>query len=405
MEKSRSSIVRLAPLFALTLLSLSLFSAPSLTAFATSCSPAGTTGLTAYIVVSTNGQVLTPAKLGTAKVNATGCNVGIYVAPNTKGVLISGLIITGATDHGIFVQDASSATIAHNTVTGNGVAKTAGIAEDKAIELVGTSDSIVSDNTVTFNFADGGIGIADDGAIDPGAPLSSGSTPIASTANTVSGNYVKDNAAGCGIVVAAYNAGGGVGNNLVEDNTVIGNSVLDSAIKGFVGGIVVAADTPGTSVWSNTVKDNVVNGSLIPGIVIHSNAPGDAVKSTEIIDNTLTYNGVETTNSFEPHMPAAIMVVSEIPHGGATITGTDIRANYANNNVYSVWYCNTSPSITSQQGPVQNIGVCQATQPPPTSVPQFPLGAFGLVAVLATGFVLLALMRRRMLLSPVRSSV
>src|SRR5437764_3425146 len=103
-----------------------------------------------------------------------------YTTPGTETVLISGVTVTGANEHGILVQDASRVTIQYSVVTGNvmaghacppsGAAQPECIAEDKGIELVGTSNSVVTHNVVSQNLADGGIGVADDGPTNPGAP-------------------------------------------------------------------------------------------------------------------------------------------------------------------------------------------------------------------------------------------
>jgi nitrous oxidase accessory protein NosD len=145
----------------LTILSITLlFALVGANCAAAACVPAGTTGLTTAVILTSNQQLT-----GTT-VNATGCDVGIFVAPKSDKVLISGVTVTGANEHGIFVQDSSRVTIQYSVVTGNGVAGHACppsgtappecIAEDKAVELVGTSDSVVSQNVVSHNHADGG---------------------------------------------------------------------------------------------------------------------------------------------------------------------------------------------------------------------------------------------------------
>src|SRR5664280_2581008 len=122
------------------------------------CTAAGGTGLTASVIATTNQAI-------TGATDATGCDLGIYVGPGVTSVTISHATVTGANDHGIFAQDTSGLQVTNSTVSGNGVAPTAGIAENKAIELVGVSNSTVSGNTVSGNLADGGIGVADDGQV------------------------------------------------------------------------------------------------------------------------------------------------------------------------------------------------------------------------------------------------
>lgn len=320
-----------------------------------SCTSAGSTGLTAAISAS-HGQYIT----GT--INATGCDIGVYVGPGASGAVIAHATVTGANDHGIFVQDASNVTIYGNTVEGNGVsphscpaapAQPTGpcISEDKAIELAGASHSTVEDNVVVNNRADGGIGIADDGAIDPGAPNNGTSSP--GQWNLVIGNSVENNTSGCGIVVASYNSAG-VLNNYVGGNTVIGTwlgAYNPRSGPPFVGGIVVAADTPGAKAEGNTVFGNTIIGSLIPGVVVHSNAPGDFVNGTVVFLNTITHNGQETAPN-DPVNATGIEVVAEAAPGMPSppvLTDTTVLVNTINGNVYGLWTCNATGTVAMNE--------------------------------------------------------
>src|SRR5581483_672813 len=56
---------------------------------AASCSPAGPSGLTAAMIVA-SGQTLS-----SQTVDATGCDIGIYLAPGTTGVTINGVTVSG----------------------------------------------------------------------------------------------------------------------------------------------------------------------------------------------------------------------------------------------------------------------------------------------------------------------
>ena len=190
---------------------------------------------------------------------------GIFVSGSAAaGTVIQGLTVENADNHGIFVQDTSNVIIMNNAVQHNGLNPTVCpgpptppsgpcIAEDKAIELVGTSNSVVASNLVSNNQADGGIGVSDDGKINPGAFTSGASNPA--IGNVISGNTLTSNQGGCGVVVAAYNAGEGVANNLVTSNHVLNGNA----------GIVIAADTPHTSATNNTVADNTVIDNQLPG--------------------------------------------------------------------------------------------------------------------------------------------
>ncbi len=297
-------------------------------AAATTCLPAGSTGLTAAVVATSNQTI-------SGVVNATGCDNGIYIGPGVSGVTVNGAYITGANNHGIFVQNSANDTIENSVVEGNGLAPTVCpsppkqptgpcIHEDKAIELVGTSYVTVSGNTVNGNLADGGIGVADDGPIDPGAPAAG--TLSMAYHNLVKNNVVIGNQVGCGIVVAAYNPGAGVSNNVIEDNVVAQNPA----------GIIIAADSPHTLAINNDVLANVAEMNYLPGIIVHSNTPGDVVLGTVVENNALIANGAFAfaAGGKGPTTSTGIAVIAEptppgFPPGlpAATIHWTTLSGN------------------------------------------------------------------------------
>lgn len=307
------------------------------------CQSAGSTGLTAAVIAGSHDVI-------SGAVNAAGCDIGIYVGPGVTDVVIQGARVMNANDHGILVQDTSDVTIVGNQVVHTGLAPHTCpspptgpcIAEDKAIELTGTSGVIVQHNLVRDNYADGGIGISDDGSFNP-AGLAAGSLR-AGTGNVVAHNQVIDNAFGCGIVVAAYNAGGGVFHNTVRDNVVMGSA---PGTGPFVGGIVVAADTPNTVAFGNLVVGNRIHDSLIPGIVVHSNAPGDNVSNTTLLSNVISNNGFEAPPN-DPTVPTGIMVVAEAAPGepnAPVVWNTTIGHDTINQNAIGVWLCSTSNTV------------------------------------------------------------
>lgn len=344
------------------------------------CLTAGSTGLTTKMIL-TSGQQL----IGSV-ITAAGCDIGIYIGPGTQGVLISGVTVTGANEHGIFVQDASHVTIQYSVVTGNGAAGHACppsgtppvgcINEDKGIELVGTSDSAVSHNVVSHNTADGGIGVADDGPTDPGAPDTNPGISHGAKNVVVSDNLVIDNANGCGIVVAAYNQGTPVENIQVTGNTIIGTppaSGQNFPPRGsYIGQIVVATDGPFAQVSNAQVVGNNLDGSELPGIVVHSNVFGDVISNTLIQDNTIADNG------YYPGLPASkpngpgisqgttgIALIAEV--GGTespspVLTHTNVGSNIILNDTNGVWICGTDHTNVHQlQGnPTNSIVACSA---------------------------------------------
>jgi hypothetical protein len=302
------------------------------------CSPAGSTGLTALVVVSHSNK-----EVRGGNYVATGCDVGIYVGPNVKNVLITNVKVTSANDKGIFVQDSSNVVIKNSVVEGNGVHPSKGIAENKAIQLTGTTNSVVEDNTVIHNSADGGIAITDDSiSIDPGAP--NPGTNHEALGNVIKDNLVKDNKAGCGLGVFAFGPGG-------EDNTLLNNVVIGSApgTGPYVGQILIATDLPSTSLRNTYIIGNTVDGSILPGIVIHANAKGDLIKDTWIKDNSISkigfyFPGFPFTTPNTPTHQTGISIVAEVSKGETTpplVSSTFVISNVVKSNAFGVWLCNS----------------------------------------------------------------
>jgi hypothetical protein len=237
------------------------------------CLPAGSTGLTAAVVLQAGASA-------TGNIDAHGCDVGVYIGPGADGARVTGATVFGANDHGVFVQDADGVVVAHNTVTGNGVHRTNGIAEDKAIEMAGSRDSTVFGNRVVHNDG-GGIGLADDGGLDPGAPVGHPGSLRSSVGNLVTGNVVSDNLNDCAIVVTAKNHG-----TAARANSIVGNDVDDvpGVFPPALGGIVLA----GQEVVGNDVVGNTIRGSFMPGIIVHSSRPDTDVSDNVIANNVLT---------------------------------------------------------------------------------------------------------------------
>lgn len=292
-------------------------------------------------------------------INAAGCDVGIFVQPGSRNVVITKNDVSGAGIHGIFVQDSSRVTVSWNSVHDNGAGVPAVscdfvhnapcVAEGKAIQFDGTSNSIISHNTVT-NDGFGGISVADDGPVDPGA-LHPG-TLLGANNNLVIGNHISKVSHDCGIVVAVYN------HETAKNNVIIGNDVEGSlppfGVNPYVGQIVVATDGPNATIRNTLIINNVVNGSTLPGIVLHSNAPGDRIIDTRIIDNTLGFNGYYPPFFSTIHTPVAangttgISIVAEAFPGmpqPPTISGTVLVDNTIAPDHIGVWLCNTTHTI------------------------------------------------------------
>ncbi len=278
---------------------------------------AGSTGLRAEIIAA-------PGQHITGTVDASNCDIGVYIGPGVKNVTIDGATITGAIYHGILAQDTSNVTIQNSTVSNNAQqGESQDFPETKAIQLDGTSSSVIQNNIVENN-GGGGIAVLDDGPLSPGTPNPGQLLP--GNNNRILNNQVMYNYNGCGIVVAAYNPGGGVNNNVVSGNTVGYNPA----------GIVIAADEPNTIVTGNRVSFNIVYGSPYADVVVHSNEAGD------IVTNTMIYfNQIGSSESEGPGL--GIIVGAEVPN--AAVLNTVIMENQitneqigiATNNAKSLW--------------------------------------------------------------------
>ena len=338
----------LVPLALLAVATLA-FSTPFAFATSTECSPAGSTGLTTLWTAHSN-QVIS-----NKTIDATGCDIGIYVPPGSTNAAIIGNSITGAGIHGIFVQDSRHILISNNNVYGNSGGVPAlscdfinppCINEGKAIQLSGTSDSVILQNTVTQDLF-GGIAVTDDGEIDPGALNPGNANPA--NHNLIIGNTITEVSNDCGIVVAVYNP------EIARDNLIANNYVKGSpppfGVNPYVGQIVVATDGPFATISHTVVEGNTLDRSTLPGIVVHSNAPGDSISRTVIRQNTLGNNGYYPPFFSSPNTPVAsdgptgISIVAEaypdMP-SPPTITGTTLSHNTIGPDTNGVWLCQTT---------------------------------------------------------------
>jgi hypothetical protein len=304
--------------------------APAASALAT-CTPAGTTALTADVIAQT-GQTITGA------VDATGCDIGIYVPPGTSGVTINGATVSGANDHGIMAEDTTNLAIENSTIQNNGLNPTPNIDTNKAVLLVGVTNSSVENNTVTGNLADGGISVTDEGGgLNPGAPGPGPQQPIASSNDGITGNTVSGNFGGCGIIVESWVPGAGTNDIFVTGNQVLGDPGVFGPHGPVIGQIVVATDAPGATVTNTEVSGNTVNGSFITGITVHSNAPGDSITGTTIHGNALDGNNWGHINA-APQTDAIGLIVNNIPGASTPILdGTSITNNTMTNQFVGVW--------------------------------------------------------------------
>jgi parallel beta-helix repeat protein len=291
-------------------------------------------------------------------VDATGSDIGIYIGPGVRNVMVTGATVSGAHDEGILVQDTSGIVVKNSTISNNGLTgshadpSSGNLTEDKAIVLAGTTDCRVENNVIKGN-GHGGISVLDDGLNHPFALNTVANTPIPGTENVITGNTIVDNLGDCGIVVSAKNPGGashngGSGKNGrdgVNDNTISNNRVVADPVIGppYVGGIVVAGGAFGpVNVNNNVIQNNVVVGGVIPGISLHAFGPG-VIVGTQLIGNVLSNNGGLEDKVSNNTTGIEIFAVP----GVGVIKDTGVQSDTAINDYYGVWHVGDSGTTIS----------------------------------------------------------
>jgi hypothetical protein len=295
-------------------------------------------------------------------IDATGCDVGIYVADRASHVTISGVTVTGANDAGILVQNTSHITITRSIVHGNGLNSISGpppgeqptageLDQAFGISLFGVSNSTVTRNTV-FGNGRGGIGVMDDGPVDPGqvlgGPGTSPSTPVPSNNVVVSRNTLWANLNGCAIVVAPFNVDDHMRHVVVTRNVVIGTGLSERGPD--VGGIVAQTNGPGSVLSDVTISRNTVIGSGEAGVIVHAAAPGSQTANVQVTRNTLVRNNQlhnETGNTTG-------VVVSTL--GPAQNLDTVVSRNVILDQYYGVWTHGSDAPILSRNTIVVTSG-------------------------------------------------
>ena len=307
---------------------------------AVSCVSAGSTGLTAALVATT-GQTITAQTI-----DATGCDLGIYVGPSASGVTIggstaaNGVTVSGAKDTGIFVeQQPGGVLIDNDTVQNNGVNPNPKIASFGGIVLAGVTDGFVENSTITDN-GGGGVFVNDNGPVDPGTATAGPSSVVNSVDDTVSNNTISGNYGSCGIVYATHNTDGQITGGVVSANTITGHVGVFKTTGPDLGGIVLATASASATLSGTLVNGNNISDSYEGGIIVHSHAPSDVVTGVTITDNIVgpTNNWGQTNG---PPTTAGIIVGVDhlsVPAAIAPkIKNTSVTANTISGQFYGLW--------------------------------------------------------------------
>ncbi|MGH3745671.1 MAG: right-handed parallel beta-helix repeat-containing protein, partial [Mycobacteriales bacterium] len=358
----RKSVVVGVVAVATALLSVA-WSATADAAPASCTADAGGTGLSAAVVATAS------QKISATTVDATGCDIGIYVGSGATGVTIDGVTVTGAGFQGILAEKTSALTVQNSTVDGNGF-KTidpsapplegsglrSKVGQSFGISLFGVSDSTITGNKVYDN-GRGGIGVMDNGPNDPGALTQNTKAPlVASTNDSITNNQVWRNYGGCAIVVATQNFGGSLSQLTITGNTIVGTGMSQNGPD--IGGIVVAADLPTSSVSTVSVSGNTIDGSFEGGVIVNAIAPGSSTQNVTVTGNVLRANNF---GAQEAPQTAGIIVYAPGGHN----TGTVVSNNTNSDQYYGVWtYKSPGTSLSGNvAGPGTTIPVSQVSTP------------------------------------------
>lgn len=242
---------------------------------------------------------------GGAVIDATGLSsgsgssmdaAGIMVVGAASGSVVRGFSVHGATGEGILVLGARDVTIAANDVSGNdlGTPATTKYLEcqpagnvpgdcGEGIHLMSSVGSTVVGNRVSGN--SGGILMTDE--FGPSAH------------NRIIRNVVENNLYDCGITIPSHStkavsadgtldpAAGGVYDNIVSHNLVVGNGTLGDGA-----GVLLAAAAPGGASYDNRITANTILGNGMAGVTIHSHFPNQDLNGNVIIGNRIGVNNV-----------------------------------------------------------------------------------------------------------------
>ena len=297
----------------------------------------GNTGLSAA-VVATRGQTISHGTL-----DASGCDIGIYIGHGARYVTVHDMKVTGAAFQGIFAEKTSHVRITDSTVTNNafgtidtsvkplpGSGVQSRVGQAFAISLFGVRYAEVEDNWV-YNNGRGGIGVMDNGPMDPGAITQDPTAPLVLSSHVeVEGNHLWANYNGCAIVAATQNFGGYLTRLEISDNRITGTGF--GAAGPDIGGIVVAADLPGSKVTYADVEHNKVAGSFEAGVLVNAEAPGSWTTAVHVHDNSLSGNNVG--NLLPSGNTTGVIVFATT--GGANHR-TQVYDNDISDQFYGIW--------------------------------------------------------------------
>ena len=321
------------------------------------CTPnVGNSGLSAAVVAHAHQSITD------RHINATSCDIGIYIGPGARHVRVDHVRVTGANFQGIFAEKTSHVVIEDSVVAHNGFHTTdptapplpgsgvqSFVGQAFAISVFGVSHASVKDNAVYDN-GRGGIGIMDNGPNDPGIMLSHqdpAAPVVGSSYIRVVRNHTWSNFSGCGLVAATQNVAGSLSHLTLAHNRISGTGM--SATNGpDIGGIVVAADLPNSRVRDVTVWRNRVTGSFEGGVIVNAEAFNASTRRVRVLDNTVSGNN---WGALEAPQTAGVIVYENpapIPPGTSAPVNVDtvVAGNTITRQFFGIWSTGHFPPKT-----------------------------------------------------------
>ena len=307
------------------------------TSYATDCTQTG---------FYRDGINLTAAKINpeqpvTGEVDATGCHIGIYFGPGSRGSLKKANV-HGANYFGVVNQKAR-VDIQDSVITNIGETPFNGTQHGVAVYYA-TVDALVSGTVCTTGATSGKI----DGNIisnyqKGGVVANCTGTQVQITNNKVTGlgpvSFIAQN----GIQVG-YGADSIVKGNTVENNSYTGTSTVSGGIV-VVGGAYYGSDlTKGTQILDNTVRDNDI-GIFLTNLGADGAAPTDAT-NVKAVNNTVSSTALNNHYGGVGYQAG----ISDVGNNDKIIANTISGAGYdpaANPGAYTV-QIDADPSFTNR---------------------------------------------------------
>lgn len=295
--------------------------------------PIDTIPITTAAVIATSGQSITTA------IDASGCNVGVYVGPGVTGVTITATV-SNAVLAGIYV-DGGNANVVGSNVFQIGDTPFDGVQYGLGILYVGGATGEVI-NTQVSSYQKGGIVIKGAG------------TSVTVSGDTVTGlgpvPYIAQNG-----VEFASGATGSVTDSTIQGNSYTGlGSGRDYITETQSCGILLFGSNNNVQVLNNNVLDNDIGACIVgtSGIV----SPAVTVSNNQFTSNTEQYygiifdtvNGISSNNLISNSLVGVMAITSSSANTIVTSRNdqfSGITENYQSLSIDSPYFATIGPII------------------------------------------------------------